>query len=75
MTGSWWDEASLPRVDVSRDGWIDMANATALDLLGIHASDLGARHFTLFVAPGSLEFDSFTEVVGEGFTTVMRPGD
>jgi PAS domain-containing protein len=78
MTGSWWEEAGLPSVDVSREGWIDGANATALDLLGIHASDLGARHFTDFVAPGSLEDSmSLFQIVDEGHeltaTALLKP--
>ena len=78
MTGSWWEEAGLPSVDVSREGWIEAANATALDLLGIHATDLGTRHFTDFVAPGSLEDSmSLFRIVDEGHeltaTALLRP--
>lgn len=78
MTGSWWEAAGLPSVDVSRQGWIDRANATALDLLGIHATDLGTRHFTDFVAPGSLEDSmSLFRIVDEGHeltaTALLRP--
>jgi PAS domain-containing protein len=78
MTGSWWEAAGLPSVDVSRQGWIDQANATALDLLGIHATDLGTRHFTDFVAPGSLEDSmSLFRIVDEGHeltaTALLRP--
>jgi PAS domain-containing protein len=55
MTGSWWDEPGLPRVVVSREGWIEEANATAQGLLGIGPGDIGTRHFTDFVVPGTLE--------------------
>jgi PAS domain-containing protein len=78
LTGSWWEETGLPSIDVSRAGWIDGANATAVDLLGIHASDLGTRHFTDFVAPGGLE-DSIAlfRIVDEGHeltaTALLKP--
>ena len=78
MTGSWWEQAGLPRVEISREGWIDRANATARDLLGIAESDVGARHFTDFVAPGGLE-DSMAlfGIVDEGHdltaTALLRP--
>jgi PAS domain-containing protein len=78
MTGSWWEEPGLPRVEVSSDGWIQMASTTARDLIGIGANDVGSRHFTDFVAPGGLEDAmSLFEVVAEGrdltATTLLRP--
>jgi PAS domain-containing protein len=78
MIGSWWEEAGLPRVEISREGWIDQANATALGLLGIAESDLGQRHFTDFVAPGGLEDSiSLFAIVDEGHeltaTALLRP--
>ena len=78
MIGSWWEQPGLPRVEISREGWIHRANATARDLLGIRESDLGARHFTDFVAPGGLE-DSMAlfGIVDEGHdltaTALLRP--
>ena len=75
--GPWWEEPDMPRVVVSRDGWVQEANATALGLLGIGQADLGTRHFTDFVAPGTLE-DSLEmfRIVGEGHdltaTVVLR---
>jgi len=67
LIGPWWEEPDLPRVVVSDEGWIQEANATALGLLGIGQEDLGTRHFTDFVAPGTLE-DSLEmfRIVGEG---------
>jgi PAS domain-containing protein len=65
-------------VVISRDGWITDANATALSLVGIDANDIGARHFTDFVAPGTLE-DSMAlfRIVDEGHeltaTVALRP--
>jgi PAS domain-containing protein len=78
MTGSWWEETGLPRVEISREGWLDRANATALGLLGIEESELGARHFTDFVAPGGLEDSmSLFKIVDEGHeltaTALLRP--
>jgi PAS domain-containing protein len=78
MTGSWWEQPGLPRVEVTPQGWIDLANATALDLLGLEESDLGARHLSDFVAPGGLE-DSVAlfGIVNEGHdltaTALLRP--
>ncbi len=54
-TGPWWQAADLPTLTVSEGGWISDANATALSLLGLEPPDLGARHFTDFVAPGTLD--------------------
>ena len=67
LIGPWWEEPDLPRVVVSRDGWVQEANATALGLIGLGPDDLGTRHFTDFVAPGTLE-DSMAlfRIVDEG---------
>jgi PAS domain-containing protein len=78
MTSEWWGESGLPRIEVDREGWITQANATALSLLGIVAADVGARHFTDFVAPGGLEDSvSLFAIVDEGHdltaTTLLRP--
>jgi PAS domain-containing protein len=78
LTGPWWEQPGLPRAEVSADGWITEANATALDLLGIDAAERGARHFTDFVAPGTLADSlSMFEIVSEGHpltaTVVLRP--
>lgn len=51
----WWDDASLPRIAVSPDGWLTDANATAAGLLGIELGDLHEHHFTDFVVPGTLD--------------------
>jgi PAS domain-containing protein len=78
MIGSWWEQPDLPRVEITREGWIQRANATARDLLGVRESDLGARHFTDFVAPGGLE-DSMAlfGIVDQGndltATALLRP--
>ncbi|MBA2380666.1 MAG: hypothetical protein H0V73_01025 [Chloroflexi bacterium] len=67
MTSAWWEDQGLPRVVVSRDGWIIEADPTALGLFGIEASEIGTRHFTDFVVPGTLE-DSIAlfAIVDEG---------
>jgi PAS domain-containing protein len=54
LEGPWWETHDLPRLAISREGWLGDANATALGLLGIDPADLGSRHFTDFVAPGTL---------------------
>jgi PAS domain-containing protein len=78
MTSPWWEAAGLPRIELSREGWIEQANATALGLLGINSSDIGTRHFTDFVAPGGLEDSmSLFEIVDQGHdltaTILLRP--
>jgi PAS domain-containing protein len=67
MIGPWWEEPGLPRVAISREGWIEEADPTAQGLLGIGPEDLGTRHFTDFVAPGTLD-DSLAmfRIVDEG---------
>ena len=79
MTSAWWQEPGLPRVEIDREGWIDHANPTAISLLGIPHADLGARHFTDFVAPGGLEDSvSLFRIVDEGneltATALLKPG-
>jgi PAS domain-containing protein len=78
MSSAWWAEPGLPRVEISAEGWIDQANPTALGLLGIEAGDLGARHFTDFVAPGGLDdATAMFAIVGEGHdlsaTALLKP--
>jgi PAS domain-containing protein len=76
--GPWWEQPGLPRVVVSRDGWITEANETARGLLGFDRRDLGSRHFTDFVAPGTLD-DSLAlfNIVDQGHeltaTVLLRP--
>lgn len=78
LHGPWWETPELPRLAVGRDGWLIEGNATALGLLGIDAAELGSRHFTDFVAPGTLA-DSLTifDVVQRGndltATVLLRP--
>lgn len=78
LSGPWWHEPGLPRLAVNRDGWITEASPTALGLLQMDATELGARHFTDFVVPGTLE-DSLAlfDVVDQGgeltATVLVRP--
>ena len=53
--GPWWEAAGLPRVEISPDGWIEEASPSAADLLGLDPSGGDPRHFTDFVAPGTLD--------------------
>ena len=65
MTGAWWDAPGLPRVVVSRDGWIEEANALAQALFGTGPGE--ERHFTDFVVPGTLDDSlSMFGIVDEG---------
>ena len=54
-SGPWWEAAGLPRVVVSDEGWIEEASPAAKDLLGLETPDVAPRHFTDFVAPGTLD--------------------
>ncbi len=75
---AWWEEANLPRVVVSSDGWITEANSTAMGLLEMAPTELGIRHFTDFIVPGTLD-DSLAlfRVVEQGHdlnaTVLLRP--
>jgi PAS domain-containing protein len=55
LTGPWWESPELPRVVVSAEGWIEEASPAAAGLLGIDPVEVGARHFTDFVVPGTLD--------------------
>lgn len=78
LTGSWWDQPGMPQMVISRDGWVIDADLTALDLLELQSSDLGVRHFTDFVAPGTLEdVQALLRIIDRGdplnATIVLRP--
>ena len=78
MSGSWWEEPGLPRIEISPDGWLEAGSPSALGLLGIEPGELGTRHFTDFVAPGGLEDAvALFGIVGEGHdltaTALLRP--
>jgi PAS domain-containing protein len=74
----WWEAPRSPRVMVTKDGWIEEANAPARALLGLTPSDALPRFVTDFVAPGTLQdaTDLFA-VVAAGHelavTTLVRP--
>jgi PAS domain-containing protein len=75
-----WLAPDLPRVALSLDGWVVEANAPARDLLNLPEAELGKRHFTDFVAPGSLEdAEALLRVLSEGHelqaTILLRPAD
>jgi PAS domain-containing protein len=77
-SGPWWAAAGLPRVSISADGWINDANAGARSLLGIEPGELGTRHLTDFVAPGTLDdATALLGIVDEGHdltaTILIRP--
>lgn len=55
LVGNWWDDPRLPRLVVSKDGWVVEANATAAGLLGMELADIASHHFTDFVVPGTLD--------------------
>jgi len=75
---NWWIDDHTPRVIVTKDGWIEEANAPARAILGLAPCDAMPRFFTDFAAPGMLQdaTDLFA-VVAEGnelaVTIVLRP--
>ncbi|MEA2674868.1 MAG: hypothetical protein QOI92_2060 [Chloroflexota bacterium] len=74
----WWQEPDLPRLTISQDGWLVDGNPTALGLLGVDAAEMGARHFTDFVTPGTLtDALAIFAIVREGndltATIALRP--
>lgn len=74
----WWELPRLPRIVVNREGWLADANPTALGLLEISADELPTRHFTDFVAPGTMEesvalFSSVDEGHELTVTVLLRP--
>ncbi|HEV8403379.1 MAG TPA: PAS domain-containing protein, partial [Candidatus Limnocylindrales bacterium] len=78
LTGPWWEVPGLPRIVISADGWVEEASGSAADLLGIEASEVGARHITDFVAPGTLDDAmALLAVIEEGHdltaTVLLRP--
>ena len=67
LTGPWWEQAGQPRITVSLDGWVLEASATARSILGIQSVNATERHFTDFIAPGTLDDSrALFEVVREG---------
>ena len=75
----WWLAPNVPRMAAALDGWITRANAGARGLLGL-PDEMGPRHFTDFMAPGTLEdATQFFEVVVRGspvtVTILVRPVD
>jgi len=78
LSRAWWEAEALPQVAISAEGWITSANATARSLIGMEPSDVGVRHFTDFVAPGTLD-DALAifGIVREGreltATVLLRP--
>ena len=75
---SWWVDDHTPRVVVTKDGWIEEANAPARAILGLAPADPMPRFFTDFAVPGTLQdaIDLFA-VVADGHelvaTTLLRP--
>ncbi len=53
-TPAWWSVGGLPMLRLTRDGWIMEATPAALSILGISAGEIADRHYTDFVATGTL---------------------
>ncbi len=77
---SWWTDPDMPCISVDLDGWIVEANLAGRALLNMPASDVGHRHFTDFVVPGTLEdAEALHQVLSQGHdlaaTVLLRPTD
>jgi len=78
LATDWWEEPSMPRVEVSADGWFLQVSPTAAGILGIAPAEAAEHHFTDFILPGTLEDNlALFRVVGEGkdltATVLLRP--
>lgn len=78
LAGPWWEAPDLPRIVINRDGWYAEVNATGLGLLEIDGGDVTTRHFTDFVAPGTLsDSQALFDIVSQGneltATVLLRP--
>ena len=77
---SWWTDPDMPCISVGLDGWIVEANPAGRALLNMPASDIGRRHFTDFIVPGTLEdAEALHQVISQGHdlaaTVLLRPTD
>jgi len=72
----WFDDESMPRLELDADGFIAAANAAAGEELGVPPSRLIHRHFTDFAVPGTLEdailIREIVATVGEAGGTVRH---
>lgn len=80
--GPWWTRRDLPRIVVSPEGFVVDANSLARGLLGMRGAgrDATPRHFSEFVAPGTLtDAAALFEIVRSGHeivaTILIRPPD
>ena len=77
-SSAWWSETGIPRVEISLDGWLLEADDAARGLLDLPDGDITDRHFTDFIAPGTLEdAEGLRRVIEEGHTLqatiLLRP--
>jgi len=72
----WFDDESMPRLDLDLDGFIANANAAAGEEFGTAPARLVHRHFTDFAVPGSLEdavlMRKIIQMVGQGGGTIRH---
>ena len=76
--GSWWSDPHLAMLTLDLDGRITSANNAARSLLGIGDPTLDPRHYSDFVAPGSLaDTQALVQVLQRGHdltaTILIRP--
>lgn len=74
-TRPWWTEPLVPHLVFGGDGWVTTANASALSLLGMNATQ--PRHYSDFVVQGAGDaVDTLFSLVREGnplgATVVLR---
>jgi PAS domain-containing protein len=67
LSAEWWKEPGMPRMVLSADGWLTDASPTAMGILELEPSDIGTRHFTDFVVPGTLaDSVALFDIIGAG---------
>jgi PAS domain-containing protein len=76
--GPWWERPEVPRLVVSREGWVLEADAGVRGLLGIDPDDAGSHHFTDFIVPGTLgDAESLFSLIDAGHelggTILLQP--
>jgi PAS domain-containing protein len=71
----WWRDRRVGRLELTSDGWIVDGNPLALGLLGLTRADIGDRHVSDFVTPGTLsDMSTLFEIIvsGERLSATLR---
>ncbi len=69
LSDPWWQDPRVPTIACTLDGWIVEADPMASSILGMDPARREARHFTDFVAPGTLrDAQRLFDIVASGQT-------